>query len=41
MNVRPEGKVRYQIKRTGGPRREFTNTMATAAQRLYVSLLCI
>jgi len=28
-------------KRTGSPRREFTNTMATAAQWLYVSLQCI
>ena len=26
--------VMYQIKRTGGPTREFTNTMATAAQRV-------
>jgi len=34
-------RILYQIKHTGGPRQEFTNTMATAAQRLYVSLLCI
>jgi len=28
-------------KTYSGPRQEFTNTMATAAWRLYVSLLCI
>jgi len=30
-------RILYQIKCTGGPRREFTNTMANAAQRIMLA----